>query len=197
MCRQSWKPLWVYFRYTHSCSATVILLQSGYILYLFFLRLFLCVCVWAQLLNLCLTLLRPHVLEPIRLLCPWDFPSENTGVGCHALLQGMFPTVGSNPLLLCLLHCRPVLYCWATGEATFIPRPLQTTLYWDCPRSLQINVNQTHQHFCSNALKCFSLLLSMNEGPSWSALLICSVTIVSFAPAVQNVCSKIFGWAFS
>ena len=30
-------------------------------------------------------------------LCPWGFSSKNTGVGCHALLQGIFPTQGSNP----------------------------------------------------------------------------------------------------
>ena len=34
---------------------------------------------------------------------PWDSPSKNTGVGCHALLQGIFPTQGSNPCLLCFL----------------------------------------------------------------------------------------------
>ena len=33
--------------------------------------------------------------------CPWDFPGENTGVGCHALLQGIFPTQGLNPHHLC------------------------------------------------------------------------------------------------
>ena len=33
---------------------------------------------------------------PARLLCPWDFPGKNTGVGCHFLLQGIFPTQGSN-----------------------------------------------------------------------------------------------------
>ena len=33
------------------------------------------------------TLLRPHGLQPARLLCPWDFPSKNTGVGCHFFLQ--------------------------------------------------------------------------------------------------------------
>ena len=33
--------------------------------------------------------LRPHGLQPTRLLCPWDFPGENTGVGCHRLLQCM------------------------------------------------------------------------------------------------------------
>ena len=31
------------------------------------------------------------------LLCPWDFPGKSTGVGCHFLLQRIFPTQGSNP----------------------------------------------------------------------------------------------------
>ena len=31
--------------------------------------------------------LRPHGLQPTRLLCPWDFPGKSTGVGCHCLLQ--------------------------------------------------------------------------------------------------------------
>ena len=39
-----------------------------------------------------------------RLLCPWDSPGKNTGVDCHALLQGIFPTQGSNPGPLSLLH---------------------------------------------------------------------------------------------
>ena len=30
---------------------------------------------------------RPHGLQPTRVLCPWDFPSKSTGVGCHFLLQ--------------------------------------------------------------------------------------------------------------
>ena len=33
-------------------------------------------------------------------LCPWDFPGKNTGVSCHALLQGIFLAQGSNPGLL-------------------------------------------------------------------------------------------------
>ena len=32
-------------------------------------------------------------------LCPWDYPGKNTGVGCHFLLQGIFPTQGLNPHL--------------------------------------------------------------------------------------------------
>ena len=45
-----------------------------------------------------------------RLLCPRDSPGKKTGVGCHALLQGGFPTQGWNSRLLCLLHWR-VLHC--------------------------------------------------------------------------------------
>ena len=37
-------------------------------------------------------------------------PGKNTGVGCHALLQGIFPTQGSNPHLLCVLHWQAGLY---------------------------------------------------------------------------------------
>ena len=51
---------------------------------------------------------------PARLLCPWNFPGKNTGVGCHFLLQRIFPAQGSN---LCFLHYRWILYHWATWEA--------------------------------------------------------------------------------
>ena len=33
--------------------------------------------------------MRPHRRQPTRLLCPWDSPGKNTGVGCHFLLQCM------------------------------------------------------------------------------------------------------------
>ena len=39
----------------------------------------------------------PHGLQPTRLLRPWDSLGKNTGVGCHFLLQGIFPNQGSNP----------------------------------------------------------------------------------------------------
>ena len=46
----------------------------------------------------------PYGLQPARLLCPWGSPGKHTEVGCHALLQGIFPTQRSNLHLLCLLH---------------------------------------------------------------------------------------------
>ena len=56
-----------------------------------------------KLLQSCPTL-QPCGLWPTRLLCPWDSPGKNTGADCYAVLQGIFPTQGSNPHLLCLLH---------------------------------------------------------------------------------------------
>ena len=39
-------------------------------------------------------------LQPARLFHPWDFPGKSTGVGCHCLLQGIFPTQALNSCLL-------------------------------------------------------------------------------------------------
>ena len=47
--------------------------------------------------------LQLHGLQPARLLHSWDFPGKNTGVGCHFLLQGSFPTQGLSSGLLHLL----------------------------------------------------------------------------------------------
>ena len=55
----------------------------------------------------CPTLSAPMDCRPPRLLSPWGFLGKNTRVGCHLLLQGIFPTQGSNPGLL---HCRQILY---------------------------------------------------------------------------------------
>ena len=46
-------------------------------------------------------------LRPHGLYSPWNFPGQNTGVGSLSLLQGIFPTQGSN---LGLPHCRQILY---------------------------------------------------------------------------------------
>ena len=51
--------------------------------------------------------LRPHGLQPTRVLYPWNSPGKYTGMGCHSLLQGIFPTQRANPRPL---HCRESLY---------------------------------------------------------------------------------------
>ena len=48
----------------------------------------------------------PMDCSPARLLWPWDSPGKDTAVGCHALLQRIFLTQGSNSGLL---HCRVIL----------------------------------------------------------------------------------------
>ena len=56
---------------------------------------------------------------PVRLLCPWDSPGKDTGVGCYSLLQGIFLTQGLNPGLL---RCRQILYHlshWGTHIPTY------------------------------------------------------------------------------
>ena len=59
-----------------------------------------CMCVYVCLISH-VQLFVIHGLYPTRLLCPWDSPGKNTGVGCHFLLQGIFLTQG---LHLCLLR---------------------------------------------------------------------------------------------
>ena len=57
--------------------------------------------------------LRSCGLQPTRLLCPWNSLGKNTGVGCHALLQGIFLTQGLILHLLCLLH-------WQVGSLPLV-----------------------------------------------------------------------------
>ena len=52
------------------------------------------------------TSLKPNRLQTTRLLYSWDSPGKNTGVGCHALLEGIFLNQGLNPHLLHLPRCQ-------------------------------------------------------------------------------------------
>ena len=71
----------------------------------------------------CLTLYCPIDCSPPGSFVHGDSSDKNTGVGCHALLQGVFPTQESNPGLL---HCRQILY---------------HLRYRDVPRSVYIYTN--------------------------------------------------------
>ena len=64
-------------------------------------------------------LLWSHRLQPASLLCLWDLPDKNNGMGCHFLLQGIFLTQELN---LHLLYCE-ILYRSVTREA---PAPMCT-----------------------------------------------------------------------
>ena len=57
-------------------------------------------CCYCSVVQLCPTLCNTMDCTPPRLLCPWDSPGKNTGVGSHFLLQRNLPTQRSNPHLL-------------------------------------------------------------------------------------------------
>ena len=90
--------------------------------------------------------LRPHRQQPTRLLCPWDSLSRNTGVGCHAFLQGIFLTQGSNLSFLYILH-------WQEGSL-----PL---CHLGSPN--QVYANQK----CFKVLKKKEYLIFMTSFDSW------------------------------
>ena len=64
-------------------------------------------------------------------LYPWDSPSKNTGVGCCALLQGIFPTQGFNPGLLGLLYLQEVGSLPLVAQLVKNPPAMWET--WDLP----------------------------------------------------------------
>ena len=53
---------------------------------------------------------QPHRQQPTRFPRPWDSPGKNTRMGCHFLLQGVFPTQGWNP-------CFPRLLRWQADSS--------------------------------------------------------------------------------
>ena len=61
----------------------------------------------AYLLQSCPSACDPRDCSLFRLLCPWDSLGKSSGLSCHALLQGFFPTQGWNPGLP---HCNQILY---------------------------------------------------------------------------------------
>ena len=77
----------------------------------------LCMCVHAKSLHLCQTL-QPYGLKPTRLLCPWDSPGKNAGVGCQAS-PGVLPRDQTH---ISHVSCigRRVLYHWGHWEIQYL-----------------------------------------------------------------------------
>ena len=105
----------------------------------------------------------PIELEPTRLLCPRDSPGRNTGVCYHFLFQGIFPTQGSNPCPLCLLH-------WQAGSPTLVP-PGKPNVQVKCPsHALFRNSGKLAPVVCTCLPSTLSEFLHWTEGafPWWS-----------------------------
>ena len=85
---------------------------------------------------------QPYYLYSTGLFCPWGSPGKNTGVGCHALLQGIFPTQGSNSRLLCLLH-------WQAGSLPLTPPGKPKVFHilpWDLESDYSLGASGTHYY---------------------------------------------------
>ena len=92
--------------------------------------------------------LRPYGLSLARFLCPWDSPDKNTGVGCHLLLQGIFPTQGLN---WGLLNCGGILY-----QLSYQRSPL-----WN--ESTKCDIYLKSVQFSSVTQSCLTLCDPMNR----------------------------------
>ena len=88
--------------------------------------------------------LPPHGLSPTRLLCSWDSPGKNAGVGCHALLQVTFSTQEFNSGLL---HCRWILYHLSHQANPFTRKPLPNTKSASA-MILNFPASRTMRNFC-------------------------------------------------
>ena len=133
---------------------------------------------------------RPHGLQPTRLLHPWDFPGKNTGVGCHFLFQGTFPSQGSNPRLL---H-------WQVGSLPLShPRSphcvlkdgTQVSKVWDREKNDQKNIGTRETAKCTrgseletgrNHLRVISQLMSSQQYKARQDLRFCDPLICLFYP---------------
>ena len=117
--------------------------------------------------------LRLHGLQPAR-----DSPGKNAGVDCHALLQGIFPTQGSSPPLLCLLH-------WQADSLPLTPSGKPPKI---C-RCYIINFKEKNKHFGIFPLcKPISSFLAFLLGPSFSHHAALPVFLSSFL-GLAEVCS--------
>jgi len=106
-------PFFHFKSWFHSIFSLTLLLSHDLLLCV----ISLCVCVLVT--QLCPTLCDPMDCSPPGSSVHEIFQAKDTGVGCHLLLQGIFPTQGLN---LVLLHCRQIHY-WATREAYGILDP--------------------------------------------------------------------------
>ena len=104
-------------------------------------------CTHAKLVQLYLTL-NPMDCKPARLLCPWDTPGKNTGVGCHSLLHGIFPTQGLKLHLLNLLHRQ-------VGSLPLVPPEKPVLIYIN-------NINNTNYNVYTWETEGIVMVISKN-----------------------------------
>ena len=101
----------------------------------------------------CPTLCSPMDCNPSGSSVHGDSPGNNTGVSCHVLLQGTFPTQGSNPGVL---HCRQILYHLSHHKSLYLDAFRKLCLYITC--SHYVLHLMTYFYDIANILTKFELL---------------------------------------
>ena len=107
--------------------------------------------------------LQSYGLQPSRLLNPWDSPDKNTGVGCYALLQGIFSTQGSNPHLLHLLLLGIFFTTEPLGKTKISPTP---GIIVSIPPAISIGLQHKLSYHCLMllfSLEHFTLLWRISQ----------------------------------
>ena len=84
--------------------------------------------------------LRLRGLQPARLVCPWDSPGKDTGVGCHFLLHGILPTQELNPGLP---HHRQIVYSLSYREAILRGSLLLSVTEHLSPKRTEVSLGST------------------------------------------------------
>ena len=131
----SWAYIWMKIRLNYTCTSMLIAAL--------FTRAK--TCVHTKSLQSCLTLCNPMDCSLPGSSVHGNSSDKNIGVGCHALLQGIFLTQGSNPCILWLLHLKWIHYHWATGEANSLSSPLLLLF------------GSSHSHYYHESLFCNSM----------------------------------------
>ena len=118
------------------------------------------------------------------LLCPWDSPGKNTGVGCHAVLQGIFPTQGLN---LSVLH-------------------RQTSATWETLKSMHQHTHKkwvtmgsgkyVNWHYCGNHCKIHTYIKALNHVyPKFTQLFLSAKLVTPWTAAHPASLSFTVSWS--
>jgi len=134
----------------------------------------------------------PHGLKPTRFLCPWDSPSKNTAVGCHALLQQ--PQSRVCCMCVCMLSHSfmpnslwPYGLLWSSVHGIFLARILEWVSIsssrgsswprdWNCVSYIPWIVREIpyHRHislYCTFQTLCLFYKLKVCDTLCWASLL--------------------------
>ena len=125
---------------------------------------------------------------PTRLLSPWDTPGENTGVGCHSLLQGIFPTQRSNPGLL-----HSVQFSSLTQSCQTLCDPMDCSMPGFPVYHQLLELAQTHVHRVGDVTQTSHPLSS----PSPPASVLPSIRVFSSESVLHFRWSKYWSFSFS